>query len=215
MNTNEFDNGFSRFFVLIFGTLTRTLERSMVVFWDGIRNATVHGTPSMLGFVAAASPILAPLGTAIQTAMSLQTYMEMGLFQAIVLAVSIEFIGFELWVFCTELWFRDGWKGTTRQIVLTIGVIAYELILILINVMLAGQSIFSTLGGILLLVCLLPALAAIGYGFQNLENQSLLERERREQAELAERIRQEKRQDRKEAQALKMQEKLQEKPFRK
>jgi hypothetical protein len=198
----EYDNKFSNGIVSIIGTFVRTFERSIVVFWDGLRNATVHGTPSLLGFVAAVSPILAPLGTAIQTAFSLQTYMAMWMFQAIVLAVSIEFIGFELWVFCTEIWFRDGWTGTTRQIVLTAGVIAYEAILILINVMLAGQSVFSTLGGILLLVCLLPALAALGYGYQNMENKSMLERERREQTELTERIRQEKRQDKKEREQL-------------
>jgi hypothetical protein len=204
MNDNsKFDNWFSNGVLAVVGTAVRTLERSFVVFWDGLRSATIHGTPSLLGFVAAVSPILAPLGTAIQTAFSLQTYMHMWLFQAVVLAISIEFIGFELWVFATETWLRDGWTGTTRQIVLTAGVVAYETILILINVMLAGQGLFSTLGGILFLMCFLPALAAVGYGFQNMEHKAMLERERQEAAELAERLRQERRQDRKEARAMK------------
>lgn len=210
----KYDNWFSSGVTVLIGTLVRTFERSIVVFWDGLRNATIHGTPSLLGFVAAVSPIIAPLGTAIQTAFSLSTYMGMMVFQAVVLAVSIEFIGFELWVFATEALLRDGWKGTMRQVSLALGVIVYEAILILINVALASQDVQKTTAWILFLWCLLPALASLGYSYQNLENKALLERDRREQIELAEKIRQEKRQDRKEAQALKMQEKI-EKPFRK
>ena len=201
---NKYDNKFSDGVVAIFGTLVRTLERSFIVFWDGLRNATVHGTPSLLGFVAAVSPILAPLYTAIQTANSLQTYMDMTFFQAVVAAVTIEFIGFELWVFATEAFLRDGWKGTMRQMLLAGGVLIYQVILILVNVMLAGQSVFSTLGGILFLTSFLPALAAIGYGFQNLENKAMLERERRENEERAEKLRQEKRQDKKEREQMRM-----------
>jgi hypothetical protein len=204
MNNQTYDNKFTDFVVAIIGTIVRTLERSIVVFWDGLRNATVHGTPSLLGFVAAVSPILAPLGTAIQTARSLSDFMAMPVFQAVVWAVMIEFVGFELWVFATETWFKDGWTGTTRQIILSVGAIAYEVILILINVALSGQSVFSTTGGILFLGCLFPALAAVGYGYQNIENRAVLERERREQAEQAEKIRQERRQDKKEREQMRM-----------
>ena len=44
----KFDNTFSNTIVVIIGTVVRTLERSIVVFWDGLRNTTIHGTPSLL-----------------------------------------------------------------------------------------------------------------------------------------------------------------------
>src|SRR6185503_5121565 len=97
MNQN-FDNRFSNTIVVIIGTVVRTLERSIVVFWDGLRNTTVHGTPSLLGFVAAISPVLAPIPIATQTALSLMKFMDWVPFQAVIMAIVIEAAGFVLWV---------------------------------------------------------------------------------------------------------------------
>lgn len=203
---NNFDNKFSNAVVAIIGTLVRTMERSFVVFWDGLRNATVHGTPSLLGFIAAVSPIVAPLWTAIQTAHSLAEFMHQPAYQAIIGAVALEFIGFELWVFLTEILMNKQWDGSRVQYALAGGVIVYELALILLNVILMAQNetggdIFTRVV-IMLAMCLLPALAAIGYGYINTLNKAGLERERQEAKEQAEKIRQEKRADRKEQAAL-------------
>lgn len=217
----KFDNKFSDTIVTILGTVVRTLERSIVVFWDGLKNATVHGTPSLLGFVAALSPVLAPIPIATQTAVSLQKYMNWYAFQAVIMAIVVECVGFVLWVFLTESIMRDGWKGTTTQYTFGGAVVVYESILILINVALAvNDGTRGAMAWILFLACLFPALASIAYGYNNSFNKSQLEREQQEAKEQKEKERQEARQDRREARELKLkyasdtkQEKV--KPFRK
>ena len=218
----KYDNWFSNGVTALIGTLVRTFERSIVLFWDGLKNATVHGTPSLLGFVAAVAPVMAPLYTAIQTARSLTEFLQQPVYQAIIGAIALEFIGFELWVFLTEILINSKWTGGRIQYALAGGVVVYELALILINVILLVMKSADATGAfiaahaiLMFFWCLMPALAAIGYGWQNAQNKALLESERVAQLEMAERVRQEKRQDRKEAQALKMQEKLSEKSFRK
>jgi signal transduction histidine kinase len=203
---SQYDNRFSDAVTAVFGTIVRTFERSIIVFWDGLRNATVHGTPSLLGFVAALSPIVAPLYTAIQTARSLTTFLNEPLFQAIIGAVALEFIGFELWVFLTEILMSNRWAGSRIQWALAGGVVVYETALVSVNVILmfmkgTGNSILVE-ASLMLFLCLMPALAAIGYGYANTQNKAELERERKEQTDRAERIRQEKRADRKEKQRL-------------
>lgn len=202
---SRYDNTFSNTVTALVGTIVRTFERSIVVFWDGLKNATVHGTPSLLGFVAAVSPIVAPLYTAIQTAHSLTAFLQQPVYQAVIGAIALEFIGFELWVFLTEILMTSKWDNSKIQIALAGGVVVYETILVGVNVILMylanstisnGELLMQTL--IMFAWCLLPALAAIGYGWQNAHNKAMLERERIEQAEQAERIRQERRQDKKE-----------------
>lgn len=206
MNENaNYDNGFSNAIVAMIGTVVRTLERSIVVFWDGLRNTTVHGTPSLLGFVAAIAPVLAPIPIAVQTSVSLMTYMGWMPFQAIIMAIVIEAAGFVLWVFLTESIMQDGWKGTTTQYTFSGAVIVYQGVLILINVGLAvGDGARTTTALILLLLSLFPALCSLAFGYSNVHNKEQLERERLTAAEQRERERQERRQDRKEAQALKL-----------
>jgi len=202
----QFDNGFSNGIVTMIGTLVRTLERSVVVFWDGLKNATVHGTPSLLGFVAAIAPVLAPIPIATQTAISLQKYMQWIPFQAVVMAIVIEAAGFVLWVFLTESLMRDGWKGTTTQYTFGIAVLVYQVVVILINVGLAANDgTRGTMAWILFLACLFPALCSIAYGYGNTHNKAQLDREAQEAKEQRERERQERRQDRKESAALRMQ----------
>lgn len=224
----QFDNGFSNTIVAIIGTLVRTVERSIVVFWDGLKNATIHGTPSLLGFVAAIAPVLAPIPIATQTAVSLQKYMNWYTFQAVIMAIVIEAAGFVLWVFLTESLMQDGWKGTTTQYTFGGAVLVYEVTLILINVSLAvNDGTRGAMAWILFLACLFPALCSVAYGYGNTHNKTQLERERqeaaeqrerereeakvreeqrhREELELAERIRQERREDAMKRVELKMQ----------
>jgi hypothetical protein len=84
--------------------------------------------------------------------------------------------------------------------------LVYELLLLFINVVLAQQE-----GAdwryivVLACVCLLPALSAMLYGHQRQTVERQLAAERAEAQAMAEKIRQERRQDRKEAQALKLQ----------
>lgn len=202
----QFDNKFSNTIVILVGTVVRTIERSIVVFWDGLRNATIHGTPSLVGFVSAISPVLAPIPIATQTAISLMNYMLWLPFQAIIMAIVIEMAGFVLWVFLTEAIMQDGWKGTTTQYVFAGAVLVYQIVLILINVGLSvNEGTRGAMAWILFLACLFPALCSIAYGYNNVNSKATLERERQEAEAQKERERQERRQDRKEAQALKMQ----------
>lgn len=201
----QFDNRVSNSIVAIIGTVVRTLERAIVVFWDGLRNATIHGTPSLLGFIAAIAPVLAPIPIATQTAVSLMNYMNWLPFQAVIMAAVIECAGFVLWVFLVEAVMRDGWKGTATQFMLGATVLVYQVTLILINVALAvSDGTRGAVAWILFLACLFPAMCAIAYGYSNAHNKAQLEREHREALEQKERERQEKRQDRKEVAELKL-----------
>jgi len=84
--------------------------------------------------------------------------------------------------------------------------IAYEILLVSINVILAlREGVDGVYALTLLLVCLLPALSAVMYGLHKREVNAQLAQERIDAQALAEKMRQEKRQDRKEQQALKMQ----------
>jgi small-conductance mechanosensitive channel len=201
----KFDNTFSNTIVAIVGTVVRTIERSIVVFWDGLRNATIHGTPSLLGFVAAISPVLAPIPIATQTAISLMNFMNWLPFQAVIMAIVIESAGFVLWVFLTEAIMQDGWKGTTTQFVFGGAVLVYQVVLILINVGLAVDAgTRGAMAAILFLACLFPALCSVAYGYNNTHSKAILEQERREMLEQKERERQERREDRRQAQELKL-----------
>jgi hypothetical protein len=206
MNENEkYDNRFSDSVLVIVGTAVRTLERSIVVFWNGLRNATVHGTPSLVGFVAAIAPVLAPAPLATQTAISLMKYMNWLPYQAVIMAIVIEAAGFPLWVFLTEAIMRDGWKGTATQFTLGGAVVVYQATVILINVALAvNDGARGTTAWILFLACLFPALCAIAFGYSNNQNKAELARRAKEAAELAEKIRQERREDRLKEKELKL-----------
>jgi hypothetical protein len=82
--------------------------------------------------------------------------------------------------------------------------IAYEALLILINVVLAWKDGADGLYALtLFFVCLLPALSAAMYGLHKREVNALLANEASEKKAEAEKLRQERRADRKEAAALK------------
>lgn len=218
----QYDNKFSDGVLLIVGTLVRTIERAIVVFWDGLRNATEHGTPSLLGFVSAILPVLMPLPVVGMTAYSLKVFFGWETWQVVSMAAGLEGAGFVLWVTLTETLIQDGWKGTVMQFFFGGAVLVYQSLLVVINGVLSAQEGKSNAYvWTLILLSLLPALSAIAYAYRNHGNQQILEREREEEKELAERVRQEKREDRKELQRLKLQHaadtegvQLQKKPFR-
>lgn len=220
MNENKnYDNGFSNFVLLIVGTIVRTLERAIVVFWDGLRSATEHGTPSILGFIAAFLPAIMPLPIAAMTAYSLMTFLGWAPWQAVTMAAGIEGAGFVLWVTLVETLMDGGWKGTTMQYFFGGAVAIYEILLVLINTVLTWDSGATwDYVAILFLACLFPALSAVSYGYRNHGNKKLMdtqrqeakaleekryqeqreidERRHKEQLELEEKIRQERREDR-------------------
>lgn len=200
---SKYDNWFSDLVLAIIGTIVRTVERAVVVFWDGMRAATEHGTPSLLGFVAAVLPIIMPAPIALMTAHNLTAFLSWDAWQAVLMAIGIEAAGFVLWVSLTETLITDGWRGTTMQLFFGAAVFVYEAVLITVNGVLtydAGQS--GPTVTILVLLSLFPALSSISYGYRNHGNKAALERERQEQRIDAERLRQERRQDRKEAQLM-------------
>lgn len=204
-NNNQYDNKFSDSVTGVIGTLIRTAERAIVLFWDGLRNATEHGTPSLLGFVSAFLPILAPLPVATMTALSLETFLDWQPWQSLTMAIALEMAGFVLWVTLVETLMRDGWKGTVMQYFFGGAVIVYQALLITINAVLAAQEgARQSYVLILLLLSFLPALGAIAYAYRNAGNSARLEQEAQEAKDKAEQIRQEKRQDRKELQRLKL-----------
>jgi hypothetical protein len=205
-NMERFDNWFSNSVVLLVGTMVRALERSVVTFFDGLHNMSVHGAPALAGFSAAFAPLIAPVGLAMQTQASLVAYHGTSRPEAIVWAVVVELCGFAVWSQGMKIFQRDGWRGTLVQLILSAGILGYEVTVFSINVTMAVKAGESTDWIIVMaLLCLFPAFAAIAFGVYQHEAKAELERERREQAELAERIRQERRQDRKEAQAMKAQ----------
>jgi hypothetical protein len=190
--------------------IVNTLAKTLVSLFDGIKHAVDHANPSLFGLVATLLPFLLPLPVAFMTAASARHFFEWDQWAANVLGFGLEGLGLLVWVKLV-----DGIIATIQSknekvenyvTFLWCVAIAYEAVLILINVVLSwneGASIVYALT--LLLVCLLPALSAAMYGLHRRETMSVLERERRELAEQKEKERLERRQDRKEAQALKIQ----------
>jgi hypothetical protein len=181
MNNSNYDNKVSNSVVNVLGTLIRTFERVFIVFWDGLRSATVHGTPSLVGFFAALAPLLTPLPMAAMTAIHMQKYLGWYPWQAWLMAAGLEVVGFPLWVFVTEAIFVDGWKGTSRQISLMVAVAVYEVIIIAINAILSWQNGDNfTLVAIFFLACFIPALGGMAYSYSNRKNEAALAKEREE-----------------------------------
>jgi hypothetical protein len=202
---NNYDNKFSNTIVLLIGTLVRTVERSLVLFFDGLRNAVEHGNPSLFGLIATLLPILLPAPVAYMTAISLMHFFEWDTWAAAIMGAGIEGLGLVVWVVLVHI-IQDDRRNTAMLYFFGGAATAYELILIVLNVVLAAQEGKSgPYISVLFLICLLPALSAITYGYRNHLANERLERERQEAKDEAERLRQERRQDRKEAQALKMQ----------
>ncbi len=215
-------------FVKVMGWLVDTLARSLVTLFDGVKSAVDHANPSLFGLVATLLPFALPLPVAFMTSHSAQHFFNWDPWAANVLGFGLEGLGLLVWVKLVDGIIANIQTQNERVenfVTFLWGVaIAYEALLIVINVILAlkdGADIIYALA--LLLICLLPALSAAMYGLHKREVIVQLERERQAAAEQKERERQERRADRKEAQALKLkyasdtkQERLTEdKPFRK
>ena len=192
----EFDNTFSNTVVNFLGTIIRTGERAVVVFFVGMKNAVEHGTPSMLGFMSAVLPLITPAPVAGMTAISLMNFFVWDAWQAWTMAVALEIAGFVLWVSLTETLMADGWKGTVMQYFFAGAVVVYQGILISVNAVLAAiEGANDTYVLILLLLSLLPALGSISYGYRNSKIEQKFESRRKEEKADKEKEKQAKREE--------------------
>jgi hypothetical protein len=202
--------------------LVDTLAKTLVSLFDGVKNAMDHSNPSLFALVATLLPFALPLPVAFMTSHSAREFFGWDPWAANVLGFGLEGLGLLVWVKLVDAIIANI-QSTNEKIENYVGflwgvAIAYEMLLIVINVILAlkdGADIIYALA--LLLVCLLPALSAAMYGLhkrevihqlarEQIELKEWKERERqeakareerdhREAQELAERIRQERRED--------------------
>ncbi len=197
-------------FVKAMAWLVENLSRSLVTLFDGVKSAIDHANPSLFGLVATLLPFALPLPVAFMTSHSAMKFFGWDRWAANVLGFGLEGLGLLVWVKLV-----DGIIARTQStnekvadfVNFLWGVaIAYEAVLILVNVILAWQDGVSLIYGLtLLLICALPALSAAMYGLHRRETIAQLDRERSAKEAQREKERQERREDRKQAAALKMQ----------
>ena len=218
--------------VKMFDAVIDTITELFVSLFDGVLRGVDHATPSTFALDATLLPWALPLPIAFMTANSLETYFAWERWASITMGLGLEGLGILVWARLANAFVE---KQVSQKAMYMLGGVAvvYEAILVILNVVLAirhGVDMYYAI--VLFLVCLLPALSAILYGFhkfdvlnklaiETVERKEREERERKEAAELAEKIRQERRADAKERAALKAmgmdvkQEKLKDRPFRK
>jgi hypothetical protein len=202
---NEENNAF----VKVMGWLVDTLAKTLVTLFDGVKSAVDHANPSLFGLVATLLPFALPLPVAFMTAHSAQKFFGWDPWAANTLGFGLEGLGLLVWVKLVDGIIANV-QSQNEKVENYVGflwgvAIAYEAVLILVNVILAWNDGASLLyAGTLLLICFLPALSAAMYGLHRREVIAQLEREKKTQVEQKEKERQERRQDRKEAQALKL-----------
>jgi hypothetical protein len=199
----------------------------LVALFDGIKNAVDHANPSLFALVATLLPFALPLPVAFMTAHSARTFFGWDPWAANVLGFGLEGLGLLAWVKLVDAVLEQVRSKNEKiaNVVLMYAAVAlvYELLLVFLNVVLAWKDGADWQYIIVLVcVCLLPALSAMLYGYQKREVEHQLEAEKLSKLEEAERIRQERRADRKEAAELKLKYakeaealKLKDKPFRK
>jgi hypothetical protein len=192
MNTEK--NGILKAMDWIINTLSKTL----VIIFDGLHHAVNHATPSLFALVATLLPFLLPLPVAFMTAHSTQHFFGWEAWTANILGFGLEGLGLLVWVKLV-----DGIIATVNtknekvnEFVnfLWVVAIAYEALLILINVVLAWKDGADGLYALtLFFICLLPALSAAMYGLHKREVTALLANEAVEKKNEVERLRQERR----------------------
>jgi hypothetical protein len=208
--------------VSVMDWLVNTLARTLVSLFDGVKNAVDHANPSLFSLIATLLPFALPLPVAFMTSHSARTFFSWDPWAANVLGFGLEGLGLLVWVKLVDAYIAS-LNSTNEKIDNFVGVLAvtagaYEVLLVCINVVLAlREGVSGVYALVLFLVCLLPALSAITYGIQRRETLNMLSREtqtrqdrqtkadeerrRREQDEIeyqrqvAEKIRQERRQD--------------------
>lgn len=181
------------------------LARAITAFLDGLNDAVEHSSSPLFGVVATFLPFALPLPIAFMTAASAEKFFNFMPLWATVLGLGIEGIGLLVWVWLVESMISEDKVLHDARRFLGGMATAYELVLVFLNVVLAWNDGASFVYGIgLLLICSLPAMSAAMYGFQRRQSRlNIASKEADAKAE-AERIRQERRQDRKEAQELKL-----------
>ncbi len=208
MNTNPQDNPLY-FFVHLFKHVIGVLEGILIATFDGLRDTTTHASPSLYSLVAVVLPYCIPLPVAVMTAASAQKFFGWPAWAAAVLGFGLEGLGLLAWVKLVDAildtMHSSNQKLTTMVVVYAFTAMAYEGLLLSINVVLAVRDGASTeYATVLALICLLPMLSAVIYGDNKNRSEKTLLAERDEQKQLAERIRQEQREDRKEARAQRL-----------
>jgi ABC-type multidrug transport system fused ATPase/permease subunit len=195
--------------VKVMDWIVNTLARTLVSLFDGVKNAVDHANPSLFGLVATLLPFALPLPVAFMTAHSAQRFFEWEPWAANVLGFGLEGLGLLVWVKLVDSIIARVQSNNEKVadfVTFLWGVaIAYEALLIFINVILSwneGASLIYALT--LLLVCLLPALSAAMYGLHRREVNSQLEREKLDTKAQKEKERQERREDRIKQQELKL-----------
>jgi hypothetical protein len=235
------------FIVKAMDSIVLTLAKVLVSLFDGVKEAIDHANPSLFGLVATLLPFLLPLPVAFMTAHSAQKFFGWEPWAANVLGFGLEGLGLLCWVKLVDAIIAQVQSANEKienYVLFLWGVaISYEILLIVINVILAlkdGADLIYALA--LLLVCLLPALSAAMYGLHKREVNNQLareaqelkqrkerdhqeakekeERDHQERLALEERIRQERREDAMKRAEMKLQyakdtEQPQLKPFRK
>ncbi|MDQ3004159.1 MAG: hypothetical protein M3R47_02055 [Chloroflexota bacterium] len=146
-----------------------TLAKILVSLFDGVKNAIDHANPSLFALVATALPFALPLPVAFMTAHSARTFFSWDPWAANVLGFGLEGLGILVWVKLTDGIIASvtsqNEKVENYVTFLWCVAIAYEAVLILLNVILAVREGANILYAVtLLLICFLPALSAAMYG---------------------------------------------------
>ena len=189
------------FIVRIVAYVIDVLADAIVTLFDGLRRTMIHANPSVFSFLATLLPLALPLPVAWMTSDSAQKFFNWAPWAANTLGFGLEGLGLLAWVFAVEAYLskRGLWLFGSVAI-------AYEITLVFLNVALAAsEGVSMSYVIVLLLICFLPALSAIMYGNMRQTAEAELKRQDDERKAEAERIRQERRQDRREAQAMKLQ----------
>ncbi len=191
--------------------IVSTLAKSAVSIFDGLRAGIEHANPSLFALIATLLPFVLPLPVAFMSAHSAMKFFGWESWAANVLGYGLEGLGLLCWVKLVDavlVWMNNEGKARVITLVIVYGLVAlvYELVLLFINVVLAqkdGADWRYTL--VLALVCLLPALSATVYGYEKRNVELKLAQEKAETAAQKEKERQERREDRKALQVLKLQ----------
>jgi hypothetical protein len=192
------------FLVKAFDYFIDTITELFVSLFDGLLRGVDHATPSTFALDATLLPWALPLPIAFMTAHSLEAYFSWDHWAAITMGLGLEGLGILVWArLANAIVERRVSRGAMWMLA---GVaFVYEALLVTLNVVLSirhGTDGYYAL--VLFLVCLLPMLSAVLFGFHKYDVINKLAAEKAEAAALAEKIRQERREDRRAAQELKV-----------
>lgn len=200
MNNNPNNNPLN-FLVRVLTWIIEVFADAIVTLFDGLRRTMVHANPSVFAFLATILPLVLPLPVAVMTSNSARHFFGWETWAANTLGFGLEGLGLLAWVLAVEAYLNKRGLFLFGSVA-----IAYEAVLVYLNVALTAQEGKSSeYVTVLLLICFLPALSAIMYGNMRQTAEAELKQQDEARKAEAERLRQERRQDRKEAQALKMQ----------